>query len=73
MKLKVTRQEYLEIQSDLAESFVEDVVSEPWGEGVVLGEDPRGCYTYTDEAQEMFNAAFDGIEAILDQYLDRGE
>ena len=66
--MKITKQEYIELQSDLAELHVEGTVSHPWGI-----EDPDGVYTYTDEAQEVFNAASDAIDFILRQHLDIGE
>ena len=71
--MKITKQEYIELQSDLAELHVEETVSDPWGEGLILFGDPEGVYTYTDEAQEVFNAASDAIDFILSQYLEVGE
>jgi len=71
--MKINKQEYLELLSDLAERHVEDTFINPWGEGIILGEDPDGVYTYTDEAQEAFIAATDAIDFILAQYLEIGE
>ena len=71
--MKISKQEYIELQSALADWYVEETVIDPWGEGLILFGDPEGVYTYTDEAQEVFNAASDAIDFILSQYLDTGE
>ena len=71
--MKISKQEYIELQSALADWYVEETVIDPWGEGLILFGAPEGVYTYTDEAQEVFNAAVDAIDFILSQYLDTGE
>ena len=71
--MKISKQEYIELQSALADWYVEETVIDPWGEGLILFGDPEGVYTYTDEAQEVFNAAVDAIDFILSQYLEVGE
>ena len=84
--MKINKQEYLELLSDLAEWHVEETVINPWEEDMILGEDPSikcsgmtlgaasyGVYTYTDEAQEAFIAATDAIDFVLTQYLEIGE
>ena len=71
--MKISKQEYIELQSALADWYVEETVIDPWGEGLILFGDPEGVYTYTDEAQEVFNAAVDAVDFILSQYLDIGE
>ena len=45
--MKINKQEYLELLSDLAEWHVEETVINPWEEDMILGEDPDGVYTYT--------------------------
>ena len=67
--MKITKQEYIELQSDLAELHVED----RFRSGSAYDRHPDGVYTYTDEAQEVFNAASDAIDFILSQYLEIGE
>ena len=43
--MKISKQEYIELQSALADWYVEETVIDPWGEGLILFGDPEGVYT----------------------------
>ena len=65
-KITIPGEVWVELYLDLAEWFVEDsALDNP------LQEDDEGNLSYTEEAQNKFNAASDSVEEILGNFFVR--
>ena len=67
-KITIPTEDWVELCSDLAEWYVEEsaLLDSPWQE------DDEGNLSYTDDAQDRFNAASSAIEEILESFFVKG-